>query len=30
MTQITSADACPTCGDLCGLREFGWEPKEND
>lgn len=22
MTSTT----CPTCGDLCGMREFGWEP----
>lgn len=18
-------DACPTCGPICGMREFGWE-----
>jgi len=23
-----TADACPTCGGICGMREFGWEPKD--
>ncbi|QKS15699.1 hypothetical protein HUN59_05230 [Curtobacterium sp. Csp2] len=21
-------DACPTCGPICGMREFGWEKRQ--
>jgi hypothetical protein len=23
-------DACPTCGPICGMREFGWEADDDD
>lgn len=22
-------DACPTCGPICGMREFGWESDDD-
>lgn len=30
MTERMTDDACPTCGPICGMREFGWESGEDE